>query len=494
MEKAKHVLISFILIAIGSIFLNAYASDVTTGKTAYVHLFEWKWTDIAQECEQFLGPKGFAAVQVSPPNEHAVLEGHPWFERYQPVSYKLESRSGTRAEFIDMVRRCKTAGVRIYVDAVINHMAQRRGPQTGINGSPFRDYDFPGTYAPWDFHHCGRNGNDQIDTYQDRWVVQNCELNRLPDLDTGSEYVRNTIAGYLQDLLDIGVAGFRIDAAKHIPADDIRAIYAKLDRDSYPYQEVIDHGGEPISSTEYFTTGDVIEFRYGAMLWDVFNGHHGQNLSRLEVFGPRWGFVPDHKAIVFIDNHDQQRGHGAGGNVLTYRDGQKYALANAFMLAWPYGYPQVMSSYRFSNGDQGPPSDSQGHTKNVFENGVSQCGKDWICEHRWSAIANMVGFRNATQRAPYVTRWWSNGGNLIAFARGNLGYFVLNGESSATRRWFDTGLPEGEYCNVISGEFVRGTCTGNTVRVSRNGWAEISIPAFNGVAIHAKAKLPARRR
>jgi alpha-amylase len=24
-----------------------------------VHLFEWKWLDIAQECEEFLGPKGY---------------------------------------------------------------------------------------------------------------------------------------------------------------------------------------------------------------------------------------------------------------------------------------------------------------------------------------------------------------------------------------------------------------------------------------------------
>ena len=35
-----------------------------------VHLFEWKWTDIANECEVYLGPKGFCAVQTSPPMEH----------------------------------------------------------------------------------------------------------------------------------------------------------------------------------------------------------------------------------------------------------------------------------------------------------------------------------------------------------------------------------------------------------------------------------------
>ena len=29
-----------------------------------VHLFEWKWEDVAAECERFLAPKGFAGVQV----------------------------------------------------------------------------------------------------------------------------------------------------------------------------------------------------------------------------------------------------------------------------------------------------------------------------------------------------------------------------------------------------------------------------------------------
>jgi alpha-amylase len=32
--------------------------------SAIVHLFEWKFSDIANECENFLGPKGFAGVQV----------------------------------------------------------------------------------------------------------------------------------------------------------------------------------------------------------------------------------------------------------------------------------------------------------------------------------------------------------------------------------------------------------------------------------------------
>ncbi len=37
----------------------------TPNRNTAVHLFEWKWTDIANECEQFLGPHGYSGVQVN---------------------------------------------------------------------------------------------------------------------------------------------------------------------------------------------------------------------------------------------------------------------------------------------------------------------------------------------------------------------------------------------------------------------------------------------
>ena len=29
--------------------------------------------------------------------------------------------------------------------------------------------------------------------------------------------------------------------------------------------------------------------------------------------------APSHKAVVFVDNHDNQRGHGGAGDVLTHK-------------------------------------------------------------------------------------------------------------------------------------------------------------------------------
>ena len=466
----------------------------------FVHLFEWSWDDIRKECP-YLAEKGYAAVQVSPPEEHAVVEDSPWYERYQPVTYDLISRSGDRDEFIEMVDACNEVGVDIYVDAVINHMTWV-GSGIGYGGSTYGLYDYP-DYDPVHFHDCGLNQNNDISDYTNRWEVQNCELLNLADLFTGYsferyfdpddeqngedpyvEYVRNEIAAYLQDLVDIGVAGFRIDASKHMAAQDIEAILGRVNGDFYVFQEVIAANLEPIRPFEYFPNGDVTEFKYSTKIAGVFK--HGY-LSWLGMFGEAWGMMDSRFAVTFTDNHDNQRGHGGAGDPLTYKDGVLYDLANVFMLSWPYGYPKVMSSYDFEDPNAGPPSVPVHNP-----NGTLNCfGDDWICEHRWRPIANMVEFRNVTAGEP-VVEWWDNHGDQIAFGRGDRGFVVINKEWTTLSRAFETDLPGGIYCNVIDGQLNPDgeSCSGSQIGVYQNGQAVITIPPLTAVAIHVGDMYP----
>ena len=76
--------------------------------------------------------------------------------------------------------------------------------------------------------------------------------------------------------------------------------------------------------------------------------------------------------------------------MITFEDGRLYDLANVFMLAYPYGYPKVMSSYDF-----GGDTERGGPNVPVHNNGTLECfGNNWKCEHRWSYIAGGVDFRN----------------------------------------------------------------------------------------------------
>lgn len=51
-------------------------------------------------------------LQISPPNENVIVQGRPWYERYQPVSYILKTRSGDEEDFKQMTKRCSDVGVR----------------------------------------------------------------------------------------------------------------------------------------------------------------------------------------------------------------------------------------------------------------------------------------------------------------------------------------------------------------------------------------------
>ncbi|MFE2543557.1 carbohydrate-binding module family 20 domain-containing protein [Actinacidiphila glaucinigra] len=420
-------------------------------------LFEWKFASVAKECTTTLGPAGYGYVEVSPPQEH--VQGAQWWTSYQPVSYRIAGRLGDSTAFRNMVDTCHAAGVKVVADAVINHMSAGSG--TGTGGTSYSKYNYPGYYQNQDFHSCRTNISD----YTNRDNVQNCELVGLSDLNTGSDYVRSTIAAYMNNLIALGVDGFRIDAAKHMAASDLAAIKARLSNPSvFWVQEVIYGSGEAVQPGEYTGTGDVDAFQGAYDLKRIFTS---EKLAYLGNWGASWGagYLSGGSSRTFVDNWDTER----NGSTLNYKAGATYTLANVYMLAWPYGSPNVYSGYEFSDNDAGPPN---GGT-------VNACYSDgWKCQHAWPQIAGMVGFRNAVAGTA-VTNWWSNGNNAIAFGRGSKGYVAINHESGPLTQTFTTSLPAGTYCDVQH--------SGATYTVGSDGRFTATIGANDAVALHTGA-------
>ena len=153
-----------------------------------VNLFQWTWNAIARECTDTHRPRGLRLRPDLPAQRARPLAGQ-WWTSYQPVSYKIESKLGTRAEYKAMIDTCNAAGVSVIVDAVINHMtgadraAASASParRTSIATPARRPYGYAGLQ-----HAAGRTSSN----YNDRYQVQNCRLSSLQDLDTGTDYVR----------------------------------------------------------------------------------------------------------------------------------------------------------------------------------------------------------------------------------------------------------------------------------------------------------------
>ena len=62
---------------------------------------------------------------------------------------------------------------------------------------------------------------------------------------------------------------------------------------------------------------------------------------------------------------------------------------------------------------------------------------------RWASIGNMIQFANAVYGTNVGN--WVSGSDMLAFSRGNKGFFAMGNVNGD----FDTGLPDGEYCDII---------------------------------------------
>jgi alpha-amylase len=445
------------------------ATPITTADVG-VQMNMWPYESLGQECE-YLGQAGYDWVLVSPPEEDIM--GSEWWAHYQPVSYKIDSSLGNRSQFKKMISSCNQAGVQVMVDVVINHMTGQRSGGQGFAGTEFSKYEHPGLYVGEDFNQCP-TGVDQIQDYSNVEEIQQCELLGMSDLNTGKPKVRDAIVKFLRDLRTLGAAGFRIDAAKHIAASELKQIVEQLPSDTTFISEVI---GDLPPQADYYAFGHVFSFDWVNQMHNIFGspgllgGSADQSYFDL--------LSPSDKTVTMVSNHDTERNGGA----ITYRWGRQYQLASIFTLAVPYGKPMMYSSYAFSDTDAGPLVGPDGYQL------AAACGKtsgpdrtdyvdgDWVCQHRWPGITGAIAFHKAVGDAEFTNIWQEGDG--YGFGRGKLGYVAFNPSDAVLTATIQTSMPAGDYIDRISGSLVT---------VDSVGSITIKLHPWSAVAIDLKAK------
>jgi len=516
----------------------------------FVKLWEWNYVDIARECQDYLGPNGFDAVQVSPVVEHIL--GPHWWTRYQPISFGLNTRSGSAAEFQAMVATCRAAGVEVIVDLVINHIASpcqeatdaghtAVTPCTGWNGSSYgfrrtagaRGWD---ASTPDDFHHqswsdlqnCGVSAPSFLCGSPDIRDCSccPCDLYGLPDWNTGLQRVQAMHYRHLQELHSMGVTMLRIDASLYMSVDDIAPVINSFPWD-YIYQEW--WGEWPVADrTRYLGNMRDVAYR-----WKIAHSlAMEQDLATLpDLLELSWGTngVHPEDAVYPIAFHDG-RANDANPDVPTYKNGLEFHQQQKFMLAWPKSSVVLLwGGFGWENTEQGPPGCEEGDTTcapmPVFDDvGSPRCmptpqqsplpaeeisSRSWVCEHRWAGVAGLVGFRKACGGLPVsqVTDGQAEAGSgRLAFRIGSDCFVALvRGHNTrwpkpwgALGDWslagLRIGLPKGRYCDVASLPTLQGwdgrSCP-REVGVDENGMVLEGVAAEGDLlAIHAGARLP----
>ena len=441
-------------------FAKNYESEMVI-----IHPFQWSYDSIAKECTEYLGPAGFDGVQISQPAEHAN-KGNVWWAVYQPVNFNnFTTMTGNETQLKNMIKACNEAGVKVFADAVFN---QRPNDGVGLGGSTYGNNSYPDGFNDGDFHHNGCS----VGNYSDEWNVRQCALLGMTDTATDNSSTQDKIADFLVKLMDMGVYGFRIDAAKHMHYNDINAIMektaAKAGKRPPIYMEVIGNSLEApdIQPNKYtFIDNSVVtDFSYVDRMKEIFdNGDYGSALT----FGLA---VDSDNAEVFVNNHDDEYHRCSAGTCsMGTQENPKYNLAQSWLAVWPKGkVRQIYSGYKFNSHDPAGPISAD------------RCQGGWLCQHRVPFVLNAPRFARATRGEAVSTSGFSD--NVLWFNRGSKGFYAMNTSGGEVTKSFNVTMADGTYCDILGATDPKNNPCGSDITVS-GGKITVTIPSMSAIAI-----------
>jgi len=302
-------------------------SLATEQPTAIFHAHDEPYAQVESYVCQ-LAKQGYSHVQIAPAQQSNPGPFAPplqWAVRYQPIDYRVIEGRGSEADLRRLTATANRCNLKVIADVVFNHMA---------NQAEFKDLNFP-TFTPKDFRpRCDINYDDGNTTTE-----RQCWLNGdLPDLDQSRPNVREIHQAHLQKLANLGIWGFRFDAAKHIEPQYVQEYISYINRitqgQSWNYLEVIEDSDT--RPEEYTSIAAVTDFRLCNTLLQAFS--FGGDLRSLRVPVA----LSDRRSVTFGINHDTDPEINPGFPVCRYRDRTDGMLANAYVLARESGTPLIL--------------------------------------------------------------------------------------------------------------------------------------------------------
>lgn len=324
-------------------------------RNVIVQLFNWPFKEVQAVLPQ-LRQLGYSHVHVSPPQKSNERVWQ-WWGRYQPIDFSVISGPlGGEADFQAMNAAAETNGIQIIADVVPNHLVDiTEIPESDLvvldNNNHVVSEKFA-QFEPGDIRDrvaCGNN-------VQECWLFGN-----LVDLKTENGHVRKVFQDYLTKLSNLGVDGFRFDAAKHIEPDFFPAVLSVVPN-KYAFGEIIETYPDSFSSHLQIAEMDYYDFPLAATMREAFG--YGGNLTILKSPQDQGRALVGTKAVTFVRNHDIDRGQAGDRGVsdATYGVGWDAGnrqlnrtdvnLAYAYILGREDGLPYVFADMPTLPADQ----------------------------------------------------------------------------------------------------------------------------------------------
>ncbi|MDE5698483.1 MAG: alpha amylase, partial [Lachnospiraceae bacterium] len=165
---------------------------------------------------------GFNGIWLMP-----VMQS-PTYHKYDVIDYySIDQEYGTLEDFQKLVEECHKRDINVVIDFVINHSSSENqwfvdacdylrglpeGQEPDLNECPYVDYyHFAKEQVNTDYY--------QVDGCD--WYYEGVFWSEMPDLNLASEALRTELEDISRFWIDMGVDGFRMDAAMHFEENDI---------------------------------------------------------------------------------------------------------------------------------------------------------------------------------------------------------------------------------------------------------------------------------
>lgn len=447
----RHLLLS--LIASTAVLLPAKAATDTAAPTnddVILHAWCWSFNTIRENMKD-IAAAGYRYVQTSPVQKCVTetkgdkgggnqLYGHGrWYYHYQPVDWKIGNyQLGTRDELAAMCAEAEKYGVQVLVDVLPNH--------TSIDDTRVDDALDDAVGGHENLYHAA--GFDEIRDYSDRLQCTTGQMGGLPDVNTENPDFQHYFLTYINDLLAIGVRGFRYDTAKHIglPSDPldpkaeqndfwdvvtgrkaVKGLSLALPMDSlFVYGEVLQDRN--VKETEYAEYMGLTASSYGYVLRHALEGGrwHADNIEN-------WCHPVDpQKLVTWVESHDNY----CNAHESAALSDAQITAAWVFLAARQYGTPLFYSRPDGSTRD------------NYYGNNiVGARGNDTFKD---PAVIAANKFRRAMSGQP-ETVYYSDDDIVAEVCRGHKGAALVNVSDGEATVSMPTTLPGGKYTDAVSG-------------------------------------------
>jgi len=244
----------------------------------------------------------------------------PSYHGYDVSNYQtVNPEYGTLSDFKQLLEECHQRGIHVVIDFVINHTSSEhpwfissQDPASGFRNWYVWEDSNPGRSGPW-----GQNAWYEANGsyyYAPFW-------SEMPDLNYHEPMVTKAIYNASQFWLDLGVDGFRVDAARYLFEEgvslqdtkssiawfqDWRDFYTEISTDAYTVGEVwtdtqiIAKYNEPERGMQQYFMFDLAA--------DILGGIYSPDPSRImKSYLDTLEYFPDQQFATFLTNHDQQR-------------------------------------------------------------------------------------------------------------------------------------------------------------------------------------------